>query len=88
MSHLLRLLIRCMIVMCLGTICEKVTCPPGKHCVSSGKYRPECVCSTMCPALYFPVCGSDKKTYVNTCELNVTACQTNTNITVAHYGKC
>lgn len=45
-------------------------------------------CPTMCPMIYQPVCGSNKKTYSNPCMLNVEACTSKTTITVAHEGEC
>ena len=32
-------------------------------------------CPSICPMIYFPICGSDGKTYGNTCEMKVVACR-------------
>lgn len=45
-------------------------------------------CFGGCPRNYDPVCGSDGKTYGNTCELRKAACRSWTRITVAHTGEC
>eukprot|EP01134_Creolimax_fragrantissima_P003042 CFRG3042T1 len=45
-------------------------------------------CLKPCPRDYHPVCGTDGKTYANSCILEVTACKSNVDINVAHQGKC
>ncbi|KAK7477420.1 hypothetical protein BaRGS_00031322, partial [Batillaria attramentaria] len=45
-------------------------------------------CPMICPMIYFPVCGSDGKTYGNTCEMKVVACMKGEEITLARQGAC
>ncbi|KAJ3416986.1 hypothetical protein HDV05_007468 [Chytridiales sp. JEL 0842] len=45
-------------------------------------------CPAACPALYAPVCGSNGKTYSNTCVLNVDICLSKKPITVVSEGEC
>jgi len=45
-------------------------------------------CSTACPMIYMPICGSDGLTYDNDCGLEVKNCQEQTNTKVIHAGKC
>ncbi|ETK97214.1 hypothetical protein F441_00242, partial [Phytophthora nicotianae CJ01A1] len=46
-------------------------------------------CSYKCPNdVDIPTCGSDGHTYPSFCKLNLTACETNTNITMVHDGPC
>nr|P0DKM9.1 RecName: Full=Turripeptide OL11-like [Xenuroturris albina] len=45
-------------------------------------------CMTICTMEYWPVCGSDGKTYPNKCHLTSTACTSQKDITVLHEGKC
>lgn len=51
-------------------------------------YPKEPKCREACYLLFAPVCGSDGKTYSNECELRVTACKNEENITVVHSGRC
>ena len=48
-----------------------------------------CVCPpTPCTLEFVPVCGSDGKTYPNSCVMRVTACEKSQNITLASQGDC
>ena len=47
-----------------------------------------CVCREICPLILLPVCGSDGKTYPNNCSLEVEACMTGKDLTVASEGEC
>ena len=35
-----------------------------------------------------PICGSDGKTYDNQCHMEFVACESNSDITIKHPGKC
>ncbi|KAG9510152.1 Agrin [Fragariocoptes setiger] len=67
--------------------CDTVKCGYGSTCQVVNE-QAECQCSSFCPALYQPVCGSDGKTYGNTCELQVSACKTQTAIAKLYDGEC
>lgn len=45
-------------------------------------------CSAGCPKILLPVCGSDGKTYANSCLLKLAACQQHKSITIVRQGKC
>src|SRR6218665_3990058 len=73
----------------IGSNCQGIYyCGDGKHCDSEHQPEPKCVCNTDCPKTYNPICGSNNKTYNNTCELQQEACLTNTSITQQFNGKC
>ncbi|XP_076107846.1 thrombin inhibitor rhodniin-like [Mytilus galloprovincialis] len=45
-------------------------------------------CLRICPYIYFPICGSDGKTYGNTCEMEASACMAKTTLTMVKQGPC
>ena len=49
-----------------------------------------CVCPARedCPADIALVCGTDKKTYINKCVLDVISCKTKKRVGVASKGAC
>jgi len=67
--------IDCSVVLCrVGTHCQMVQpqcfttpCPPIPVCKNCTEI--------MCPAIYKPVCGSDAKTYGNSCEFERAQCE-------------
>jgi len=68
-------------------VCPRVPCHPGRECVLVGAV-PQCVCVSVCPDHWKPVCGSDGVSYDNHCSLHKTACDTNVHITPLHQGFC
>ncbi|XP_041425259.1 agrin isoform X3 [Xenopus laevis] len=67
--------------------CLNTTCSFGAACVVKNK-KAVCECQQVCQAVYDPVCGSDKRTYGNPCELQSTACTLKKEITILHKGPC
>ena len=45
-------------------------------------------CNTSCPSDNQQVCGSNNKTYLNICELEREACQTNLDVVKDYEGEC
>ncbi|MEE6485059.1 hypothetical protein FKM82_014154, partial [Ascaphus truei] len=67
--------------------CLDVECAFGAACVVKNQ-QAVCECQQVCQGVYDPVCGSDKRTYGNPCELEATACALKKEITVKHKGPC
>ncbi|KAM4651283.1 agrin isoform 2-T2 [Discoglossus pictus] len=67
--------------------CQDVECSFGAACVVKNQ-QAVCECQQICQGVYDPVCGSDKRTYGNPCELAATACALKKEITVKHKGPC
>ena len=79
----------CFLFLNLGAQCKNFDCSaqPYSQCgLVSGK--PQCKCQLACTREYFPVCGSDGKTYGNLCTLKATACVSKNMISVAKLGQC
>ena len=68
----------------MGVSCSS---PPYSKCEADGLI-PICVCPDKCPRGRNPVCGTDKTTYENECELQRYACMEGIPIKVAKTGIC
>ena len=69
--------------------CGHLSCPPNSRCIVGTNGTAKCACAkNSCPQLNELVCGSNGKTYRNTCEMENDSCDNNETITVAHKGHC
>ena len=67
--------------------CYKGKCKYGGHCELVSNTTAQCSCP-LCHFRYKPVCGTDRKSYINHCFLRRQACLTKTSILVAQRGRC
>ncbi|XP_023932250.1 agrin-like isoform X3 [Lingula anatina] len=67
--------------------CRNINCGPLKVCYIDRLQIARCTCGH-CEPVGSPVCGTDGKTYSNWCELNRTACETNSGVTLKHERAC
>jgi len=69
--------------------CGHLSCPPNSRCIVGTNGTAKCACAkNSCSQLNEFVCGSNGKTYRNTCEMENDSCDSNETITVAHKGHC
>ena len=69
--------------------CKLLSCGPGEECRTSKQGISECACAeSSCARVVRPVCASDRRTYVNECEMRRRACQTGADLTVRYVGTC
>ena len=67
--------------------CYKGKCKYGGHCELVTNTTARCSCP-LCHFRYKPVCGTDRRSYINHCFLRRQACLTKTSILVAQRGRC
>ena len=69
--------------------CGHLSCPPNSRCIVRTNGTAKCACTkNSCSRLNEFICGSNGKTYRNTCEMENDSCDSNETITVAHKGHC
>lgn len=71
------------------TPCSRLTCPPNAMCIVTVDGTAQCACSTpSCSKTSRTICGSNGKTYKNSCDMEIEACQRNETIFAQHDGRC
>lgn len=65
-------------------ICKGKQCRFGQICSGHGR----CVCPQNCESTGTEICGSNRKTYRNKCEMMRDGCRNHIDLTIQHYGSC
>ena len=68
--------------------CSNVRCPFNGKCVERKDGLAMCACQESCSFVPAPVCGSDNRTYINRCMLEVASCSQRRQIVVLGKGPC
>ncbi len=68
--------------------CKNKACKFYSKCKIGTDGQPSCSCSSACPLIYKPVCGSDDEDYANQCLMEYEACTKQTEIVVKSQGEC
>ncbi|XP_042234513.1 agrin-like isoform X4 [Homarus americanus] len=68
--------------------CDGLSCLPGEECKIDTFGIARCECPPACEPVVRPICGSDRQTYDNLCELQRTVCVKQVDIVVSYIGVC
>ena len=70
--------------------CSSIDCHPFATCGYGATGAPLCQCpeESSCPDRESTVCGSDGKSYKNTCTMKATVCRMKEDVKVKHSGPC
>ena len=74
----------------LSDPCAGVKCKLPKRCLADPQGNPHCVCpdESDCAQTVNTVCGSDGKTYLNTCVMKAKACAKDVSVQPLRDGYC